>query len=532
MKNSLTSLITAIALCPAAMATTTVTLNFATDLTGILPGGDAGSVTHDPTDGGRVLYTATSGWKPNCVIIDFTATQQLQDAYAQMVLNGGKITFTTTIDTTGLAVDPPPDPPPAKWGDPGWFENMVSSTPGENAIGGAWSLLSLYGGTFPLAAPRSQVTTIVIEPSATFDNSDKVLQIAPEGTSTIRIGMNSESNTYNSATLILDDLIIEANDTSPAIVLPTLGVEIAKPGLNVISSTSGQWDRQCLRTANPQYSWVGATSYPVTYSIDIAEFPPLPGHGALMYFVPGSAVPTSMNYPDWGQPICALAWIVSNTTGGGDIRFAYKDDPVNGGGNGSNGVAGHEYWVNDDGTGQGGSVAYAQSDRMAGKWSVIFNSATEVTVETPQGTTASGQILQSTADKFAGDMYVYFGTVNNQIANIGQNVIFNEVAITGGVAAPFTEGFDVFPYDEARLEKSGTNPASILQVTRADTPFFVFWSLPASGFGLQHSPTLKTSEWVDLPTADAFSVNGVTRYKLLYSTEVPTAADHFRLVKP
>jgi hypothetical protein len=148
---------------------------------------------------------------------------------------------------------------------------------------------------------------------------------------------------------------------------------------------------------------------------------------------------------------------------------------------------------------------------------------------------ASGQFLETTAAKFAGNMYAYFGAIPAQATNVGQTVILKQVAVTGGVATPFTQVFDGPPFDPLLLEKCAAVPASVLQVSRADTPFFLSWSLPASGFVIHHSTTLKPDEWVEIPSADAFTVSGAggagTRYKLLYNSELSSNTGFLRLFK-
>ena len=320
---------------------------------------------------------------------------------------------------------------------------------------------------------------------------------------------------------------------------PTLSIQKSVPGLRLIAN-GGQYARQNIRTTgpDPQYSWVGAAS-PVTYSITINEYPAEPNFQTQMYLVPGSGLEIWRNSPDWSQPVCAVAFINNNADGSAGMRFAYKNGVAD-----SNGQAGHDYWTNDDGTvvepggigvegaGKGGTVAFVNSTTVLGTWSVTIESDTNITLTAPDGQTATGSILETTAALFANPLFAYFGTVPNQPANIGTSASFSNISITGGVATPIQESFTGEP-DPAVLEESADNPATLFVIVPANNPFWLRWTLPDAGWVLQQNPGLTaTPAWQTLASNDAIILRN-EKWKLLSTPDLLNPRNNFfRLHKP
>jgi hypothetical protein len=338
-------------------------------------------------------------------------------------------------------------------------------------------------------------------------------------------------------TMSVQSVTVDLSDVElpPPPPIPTLRVAPATPGLKLITA-AGQYGRQNLRTTNPEYSWVGATQ-PVTYSVTIAEYPEPQYYQTNIYLVPGSGLATGYNSPDWSAPVVALAYINNNANGTAGMRFAYKNHTTD-----SNGLTGHDYWTNDngelyenaegpgpDGTGKGGTLAFVNSATVLGTWSLTFHPDDSVVLTAPDGQTATGTIPPATAALFANPLYAYFGTVPNQIANIGLGATFSRISITG-VANPINEDF-ADPVDPAVLEYSASDPNTIFHIVPGQNPFWAIWSLPDSGFKLQQSSDLK-APWQDYPAADAIIAQG-EKHKLLSSSVLLNPQTNFlRLHKP
>ncbi len=330
---------------------------------------------------------------------------------------------------------------------------------------------------------------------------------------------------------------LESSTPPPPQPVPTVAIEPATPGLRLVPVV-GQYDRQTVRTTVPEFSWVDAAG-PVTYSVTIADYPAEPNFQTVIYLVPAETLELFANSPDWSEPICAVASINNTAEGGGNMRFAYKNHQRD-----SNGLDGHEYWVDDngdvyaeeegpgaDGTGKGGSLAYVNSETILGKWSITFTDNTTFEIQAPDGQTATGTMLPETAALFAGSLYVYFGVVPNHVVNIGLAATFSNISISG-VGNPIDENFAA-ALDPTVLEISASTPAAVFQVVQGETPFWLRWSLPDSGYKLQQSATLTASPaWVDLPYANAVIVKG-EKWVLMNTSEFLNPRNgYFRLLKP
>lgn len=331
---------------------------------------------------------------------------------------------------------------------------------------------------------------------------------------------------------------LESTTPPPPPPVPTLTIEPTTPGLNLFA-TNGQYDRQTVRTTVPEHSWVDAAG-PVTYSVTISQYPAQAGFQTVIYLVPAETLAIGMNFPDWSEPICGAVFINNTAEGGGNMRFSYKNHQRD-----SNGyLPGHDYWTNDngevytggegpgaDGTGKGGSLAFVNSATILGTWSVTFPDDTTVQILAPDGQTATGTMLPETAALFAGPLYVYFGVVPQSPENVGLGAVFSNVSITG-VANPLSESFTSI-MDPSILEISAINPAGALQILPAETPAWLRWSLPDSGYKLQQSTTLTaTPPWQDLTATNVLILRG-EKWKLVNPNELLNPrTGFFRLYKP
>jgi hypothetical protein len=154
-----------------------------------------------------------------------------------------------------------------------------------------------------------------------------------------------------------------------------------------------------------------------------------------------------------------------------------------------------------------------------------------VLLTAPDGQTATGTLLPETAALFAGPLYAYFGTVPQSMANIGLGATFSNITISG-VPSPISENFTTL-VDPSILEKSASNGAAVLQVIPSETPFWLHWTVPDSGYKLQHSATLTaTPIWQDLGMTDTFLLAG-EKWKLLNTKELANPrVGFYRLLKP
>jgi hypothetical protein len=501
-------------------ASAAVTLNFATTTDGIVAGPD-GTVAHSNNHGGSLAISCGSGWKSQSAVLNIGANPALLSEYQSALVIGGKITYKLIIVSDEISGSAP-----------GWFEPIyIGNTDGvyDLSFKPAAGQPALYGsGGFPTGA--TQVFEISYDIEVGPAVSDKIAQFsAASGWNEIFFGLNSGGAGFTGVTFYIDDFTIAA-ETPPVIPPPTVSLTPSKPGMNLIMNVPGQYDRQGIRTVTPDASWVDRPG-PIRYEMNIADFPKTPGAQVLMYFVPADDLQPNMSYPDWARKVCSKLTVTRNNDGTSFAQFAYKDDsaaadPYNG----SNGVTGHEYWMPDDGSGLGGVLAQVGSSKAEGLWVVTFLNNTSVTITAPGGETATGTFLPAAAEKYEGAMYVYWTTLAGQMEGLGQNTILSRVA-TSGVANPIDQ--DLTQTLGANLEASASNNSGIINVTTADR-FWISWSLPASGFVLQQSPSLGVANaWINIDMAPTITPNEFHRLRLLRGAEmVDPLRNYFRLIKP
>ena len=72
----------------------------------------------------------------------------------------------------------------------------------------------------------------------------------------------------------IDDIVIHPLPCGDCVPLPLLFMQHANKGLNLLPASSGQYDRQNIRTApdSGNFSWMGHGNDPVSYSFTVTNF--------------------------------------------------------------------------------------------------------------------------------------------------------------------------------------------------------------------------------------------------------------------
>ena len=325
-------------------------------------------------------------------------------------------------------------------------------------------------------------------------------------------------------TFWIDNVHLDGRDDT-TIPQPTMFISAAEPGLSIVASSSGQYDRQNIQTVEPMQSFVGASS-PVSYSFTIAEYPGAenPGFQTHLFLVPGEGL--TDNTPDWNQPNVIFLDLQNNASGGGSVTFRYKTNAA-----ASNSMI---YNSNPD-NGPVGTLASIGSDTMIGTWTLTFTNDTSVTITTPSGVSTNFAFPVESAALFADPMYVYLGVQPNQLVNRGQGVRFTSFN-TVGTVNPISETFagvvpDTDPEGAPDLDTTVWRRAAVdaagIVLTPANATYIVEWTVPAIGFKLQRAETLTNPEWVDV-TATPRQVGDRVR------AAITTAGSqgYYRLIKP
>jgi hypothetical protein len=321
--------------------------------------------------------------------------------------------------------------------------------------------------------------------------------------------------------------LIASTNTAPP-PPPTLSIALATPGLNLFANVpTQQYQRQSLRTATSDYSWVGA-GQPVTYSVTVTNYPGTnyPNFQTHIFLVAGDSIASSDSAPDYNQPNVIFLQIGNNADGSAYAALRYK----------TNQPAGNSMFFTDPATG-GGNLGGVGSATANGVWTLTFNNDTDATITSPSGETNTVTLPPDAAALFAGPVYAYFGVQPNAVGNIGQSAVFQRVQISG-VATPINETFNetapdptdpnsVAQLDPAIWNVSAQDPNGVLLATQ-DSKFLISWTLPATGYVLQRTADLVSGPWTDIPVANTHQLGS---NRVAFVGEAGQSDGFFRLVK-
>jgi hypothetical protein len=344
---------------------------------------------------------------------------------------------------------------------------------------------------------------------------------------TLKLGQNG----MNGPVILYVDNI-RWTETATEVPPPTMSIQRAKPGLNLMTGSPGLYDRQNIATITSGLGWVGSTD-PVSYSMTIKEWPSAatyPGFSGHIYLVPGT--PGAEEYPDWTEPTVVLIGIDGNADGSGSMTFHYKVDAPNSNGqnvsDGQGNVSATSYFNTDPTHGPVGQLGTVNGKSIVGTWTVTIQNDTAITLTAPDGTQKTVSMPAEDAAKFAGDIKVYFGVQPNQDAAKGQTGILGGVKVQSGSNVLIEDTFSA-PLDPSLWKVSAASPASVL-VVPDDASFFVSWTTPASGYVLQTNTGFDAGSWADSPLKDALI--GAQRRVFVPSDSLPAPeGGYFRLLK-
>jgi hypothetical protein len=331
--------------------------------------------------------------------------------------------------------------------------------------------------------------------------------------------MWSNGRFTNTLTFNLDNVYIEPSAAPPP-PPPTLSLVPTITGLNLISSSGGQYDRQSIHPVDPNYSWVNAST-PVTYSVTIKDYPGTnhPNFQTHVFLAPQSGIPYGAgdSAVDWNSTNLVFVQIQNiATNGGGTATFMYKTNVINP----TNRWDGQIFGSNTLGT--------VYSTTVKGTWSITFNNNTNVQLTAPDSSTTNFIFPSASADLFAGPLYAWFGVQPNTSGNIGQSAVFSRARIYGGVSPEIDDSFATAPLDNTVWGYAAADAPGI-QVITPDIPFWLNWTLPDSGFMLLASPQLNPAAWAD-PGLTTYHI-GSHRSVLVPKTITPGNSAYFQLLK-
>ena len=306
------------------------------------------------------------------------------------------------------------------------------------------------------------------------------------------------------------DNITFGTNAHPAIPRPTLKFAQATKGLNIIPAGANQYQRNGIRSADADLlgtQWYGNPN-PVTYSVNIAEFPngtKYPGYQAHIFL----STDGSTTEPDWNNANVIFVQFQQNGSGGGVCNFRFKTNSPNSNGQGTSGFFGT------------GAIMSKTWPSVFGTWNVTFTNNSHITVVGPDGTGTNFDMGADAAaffQSFTPSMATYFGTQPNNADNIGQRTVFSRIKITDGANTVVDDSFPVadpnFEVDLNHWSQQCDSPTAVSLKVVDQAAYWLDWNKPDNLLtSLQISSNL-VSGWVD----STLTLRDLTARRGIYAT--------------
>jgi len=383
-----------------------------------------------------------------------------------------------------------------------------------------WGTIGVGTYTLPLSA--TNWTHVVMPINPTLANLEKV--------NGFYIQMWSSGAFTNTFTFNVDNIWLEPVPTNaPPTPPPTMALQQASAGLNFTAAGAGQYDRQNIRTLNPEYSWVGKGNTPVSYSFTVSSYPgpDHPNFEIHSYLIPlpydpamGTGTIGTGSAPDWDQTNCIFMELQNKADGSAAYTFRWKTNSI------------------PDGNGTYYSSPLAilsDTNGPLGTWTLSFLNDTSVTITSPSGITTN---FEFSADKLAGykdqsgaalPLYFYIGAKPQDVGNIGLSAQVSHVKIQGAGTLIDENFLAQSALDTNVWELAANNGAAGVQVVPQNS-IWLNWTLPDAGFALQTNLVVAGSGWKENGLATLLMSNG--RRVLISPPDRPGSGQgFFRLIK-
>jgi len=278
-------------------------------------------------------------------------------------------------------------------------------------------------------------------------------------------------------------------------------------GLNMLSTAANgnEFQRTSILLNNHfGVGWVGSPD-PVTYSMTITNFPSsvYTNYQAHIFVTTGNTPPSFETSPDYSETNVIFFDVHQNVDGTGTAYFRYKVNEENQNSN----LFGLEYI----GLASAGTLTNVTASTVLGTWGITFSQDTNVTIFGPGGVSRTFTMRSDAVTNFVEPLNVLFGgqpnrqSEANPLANIGQDVVISAVGLTNGPSTVLSDNFMA----DSILDTTTTwtrlaGDVNSVQLVPAGSAFWIRWSLPDVGFGLQTTTNLlNPNSWTTLTGPDA-----------------------------
>jgi hypothetical protein len=301
---------------------------------------------------------------------------------------------------------------------------------------------------------------------------------------------------------------------------PVMAVKKATPALRLFGGSGGQYSRSQLTTIDQNQSWIGVSSYPVSYSFTLLNAPTNPGDMDMhifllpLNFFNGESI---MNNHDMDYHVLNELWLRVQSGVGSDTCVADISWKTN---------AGYANPTHTD--------LQITNPIAVGTWTLIFNSTNSGTLTAPGASPVPFTISDpNITTDFGGPMILSFGNQCNGIgANEGVPNDWAKISVSGVIGLnendDFTKETNI---DSTVWDTSNSNTRYSVVLVTTNTPYWVTWTTPSSGYGLGVSTNLTSGTWMlpefyngyaDGNTVPNQAVQGILNWSLIPSSCLPT----------
>lgn len=320
----------------------------------------------------------------------------------------------------------------------------------------------------------------------------------------------------NPITFWIDNLAVTTSSAPPPPPPPpTVSMLTAAAGLNLFTgSGTGLYQRESLEADQVEYTWVGATN-PVTYSFTIASYPVNPGDQVQnhIFLIPSPGTETA---PDYTEPNLIFFDMESTGTKATQWMFRYKTNQPNG---------------NAMVYGSGTLAVITNIEGAIGTWTATFNSDTNITMTSPDGTSTNFNIPDTTGATtalFASGVVLYYGAQAGNSGGANDHLVASEFKVTGLGASDFDDNFVT---DDGSLNSGiwvvNANAPACVDLVPTGSPFWVQWTQPSLNFTLESTPSLNPPITWSPTTSNPSFLAGTNNTQLIGPGDLPSTTNGF-----
>ena len=283
-------------------------------------------------------------------------------------------------------------------------------------------------------------------------------------------------NLSTHSTLWVDNIKFVGPVAAPVVAAPTLAVEKANPRLRIFAGSSvNTYDRASIATVDVNQSWIGGT-FPVTYSFTLTSVPALEGWQTHLFLIPTHATTPGngvFNNQFVDYQASNSVWLQINSSSNGNC------------------TANVSWKANNPNANPNNVAVNITNSTPVGTWAVTFNSASTGTLTAPGASPVAFTITDpDVATRFANPLVAIFGIQPQSSAYYGRYVEYSAISVSGVAGTPTSDNFTTATSLGSNWDVTDSAYTNSIVQVPPGSAYWVNWSLPDAGYGLEVAPTL------------------------------------------